>query len=63
VKNRSSNAVEFLGVDDVSEIVVEHTRIESYESQIDDRMAVSKMFPGTHGPQLTDRFEGHSGVG
>ncbi len=31
-ENRLAKAVELRGVDDVGEIVVEHTRIESYDS-------------------------------
>lgn len=54
--NRLAKAVEFRGVDDVGEVVVEHTRIESYDSQIDDRMAVSKIFP-KFGPEIPDRWE------
>jgi hypothetical protein len=48
--------VEFRGADDIGEIVVEHTRIESYDSQIEDRMAVSKIFP-KFGPEIPDRWE------
>ena len=62
-ENRLAKAVEFRGADDVGEIVVEHTRIESYDSQIesydsqiDDRMAVSKIFP-KFGPEIPDRWE------
>ena len=55
-KNRLAKAVEFRGVDDVDEIVVEHTRIESYDSQIEDRMAVSKIFP-KFGPEISHRWE------
>ena len=55
-ENRLAKAVEFRGVDDVGEVVVEHTRIESYDSQIDDRMAVSKIF-SKFGPEIPDRWE------
>ena len=60
-ENRLAKAVEFrgvddVGVDDVGEVVVEHTRIESYDSQIDDRMAVSKIF-SKFGPEIPDRWE------
>jgi hypothetical protein len=51
---RSAKAVEFLGRDDVGELVVEHTRIETYPDQIGDRMAVSKIFE-KHGPELVER--------
>lgn len=54
--NRMARAVDLRGVDDVGAFVVEHTRIESYESQIDDRMAVSKIFP-KFGPEIPDRWE------
>ena len=56
VEIRQAKAVEFRGVDDVGEVVVEHTRIESYDSQIDDRMAASKIFP-KFGPEIPDRWE------
>ena len=63
-ENRLAKAVEFRGVDDVGEIVVEHTRIESYDSQIDDRMAVSKIFPkfGPEIPEIHTIFEGTSEI-
>jgi len=51
---RRTEAVELIAADDVGTIVVEHTRIESYPDQVDDRMAASKIFP-LHGVELPER--------
>ena len=55
--HRNEEAVELLGADDVLEMVVEHTRIESYEGQALDRSVAERIFPGKSGPEIPDRWE------
>lgn len=43
--DRDRPAVELCAADDRGEIVVEHTRIESYPGQVDDRAAMARIFP------------------
>lgn len=54
---RNEEAVELVGIDDVLEMVVEHTRIESYENQARDRAVAEKIFPHRFGPEIPDRWE------
>jgi hypothetical protein len=52
--DRTNPAVDFIGHDDVGEIAVEHTRIESFPGQIKDRLATEAVFPKL-GPEVQGR--------
>ena len=45
VVDRDRPAVELCALDDSGELVVEHTRIESYPDQVKDQAAMAKIFP------------------
>jgi len=52
--DRANPAVDFVGHDDVGEVAVEHTRIESFPGQIKDRLATEAVFPKL-GPEIPGR--------